>query len=129
MSHPPPLHDVLLSSADLKERRLLFAELLEAGYEVMPVESIVDAIRALLLGVVKPPLILLDVHGDPQATPEQVEHLLAASAGVPLVLIVGALDRELWKPLYSRVAALLRRPITIGQIVATVRQIKAPAVG
>jgi hypothetical protein len=31
-----PLHDVLLSSADLEERRLLFAELREAGYPVVP---------------------------------------------------------------------------------------------
>lgn len=121
-----PPHDVLLASADLEERRLLYAELREAGYEVMPVEGIRDAVRALLLGVVRPPLVLLDLHGDPQATRERVEQVLALLRDVPLVLIVGGIGGDLWEPLRPRVAALLRRPIHLGEIVDVVRRIYAP---
>jgi DNA-binding NtrC family response regulator len=121
-----PLHDVLLASADLEERRLLYAELREAGYEVMPVEGIRDAVRALLLGVVRPPLVVLDLHGGPQATHKGVDDLLALLRDVPLILIVGRIGSEIWEPLRPRVAALLRRPIHVGEIVDVVRRISPP---
>jgi DNA-binding NtrC family response regulator len=120
------LHDVLLASADLEERRLLYAELREAGYEVMAVEGIRDAVRALLLGVVRPPLVLLDLHGDPQATHKGVDDLLALLRDVPLILVADSIGNELWEPLRPRVAALLRRPIHVGEIVDAVRRISPP---
>jgi DNA-binding NtrC family response regulator len=120
------LHDVLLASADLEERRLLYAELREAGYEVMAVEGIRDAVRAVLLGVVRPPLVVLDVHGDPDAAERRGEDLLAVLRGVPLVVIVGGVGGEAWEPLRPRLAALLRRPIRVGEIVEAARRIVPP---
>ena len=77
---------------------------------------------ALLRSSVEPRLILLDVQGDEQATPQSVEHLLTLISGVPLILVVGSIDRSLWESVQPRVAALLARPITIGKIIETVKQ-------
>jgi DNA-binding NtrC family response regulator len=123
MSQGSPLSEVLLSSADLEERRLLYAEIREAGYQIMPVESILDALRAVLLKVAQPTLVVLDVHDDPEGTRDHVEQLLALLPGVPLVLMVGGGSAEIWEPLRPHVAALLRRPIRIGEIVDVVRRI------
>ena len=40
--------------------------------------------------------------------------------GVPLIVVVGALDIASWEPLRPHVAALLRRPISVGEIVDVV---------
>ncbi|HUE17002.1 MAG TPA: hypothetical protein VMR25_22685 [Planctomycetaceae bacterium] len=122
MTGRPARRDVLLVAADLTERRLLFAELLEACYEMMPVPGMGLALGALLQGSVEPRLILLDVQGDEQATPQSVEHLLTLISGVPLILVVGSIDRSSWESVQPRVAALLARPITIGGIIETVKQ-------
>lgn len=126
---PPPRRDLLLSSADLEERRLLLAELMEAGYEVLAVPGLLFATRAILLRIVAPPLMVLDVHGDERATPEHVERLLDLAEGVPIVLVVGALRSESWEPLRPRVAAWLRRPLSVGDVVDAVRRIVPPGGG
>ena len=122
MTARPERRDVLLVAADLNERRLLFAELLEAGYDVMPVPGMALALGAVLQGSVVPRLILLDVRGDEHATPKSVEHLMTLISAVPVILVVGSIDRSLWEPVQPRVAAMLARPITIGKIVETVKQ-------
>ena len=127
MGQTPEPRDVLLIAADLNERRLLFGELLEAGYDVLPLPGLAPALGTFLQHAVAPRLILLDVQGDEHATPKSVEHLAALSPGVPLILIVGSIDKALWDPLDRGVAALLHRPITIGQIVETVKQTLAAA--
>jgi hypothetical protein len=53
-------HALLLAAADLEERRLLLAELLEAGYQVAPVPGLEFAVRAMLGRSVRPSAILLD---------------------------------------------------------------------
>ncbi len=125
IQQPPPC-DLLLSSADLEERRLLLAELMEAGYQVLAVPGLVYAIRALLLKIVAPPLVLLDVHSDEQATPQEVERLMELARGSPVVLVVGALGSEAWGPLRPRVAAWLRRPVSVGEVVDAVRRLTPP---
>jgi DNA-binding NtrC family response regulator len=119
----PEKRDVLLIAAELGERRLLFGELLEAGYDVLPVAGFASALGLLLQHAVVPRLILLDVQGDEHATPESVEHLLGLIPRARLLLLVGAIDAALWKPLEGRVAAVLHRPITIGRAVEAVQQI------
>lgn len=118
----PPERALLLVGAELQERRLLYAELLEAGYEVLPLPGLLYAIRAMLLGKLAPPLIVVDVYGDDYGLPEHVEALIKTAPSVPVVLVIGAIGHEAWQPLRGRVAALLQRPITIGQIVDAVRQ-------
>jgi DNA-binding NtrC family response regulator len=122
----PEKRDVLLVAAELSERRLLFGELLEAGYDVLPVAGFVSALGLLLQHAVSPRLILLDVQGDEHATPESAEHLLGLIPEVRLLLLVGVIDAALWQPLEGRVAAVLHRPITIGRVVEAVQEILLP---
>jgi DNA-binding NtrC family response regulator len=122
MTEGPERCDVLLIAADLNERRLLYGELLEAGYDVLAVPGLAVALGALLQRSVEPRLILIDVRDDPEATPNTVEHLLTLVPAVPLILVVGSIDRSAWETLRSRVAAWLARPITIGKIVEIVKQ-------
>lgn len=118
-----PRRDLLLIAADWQSRALTLAELQEAGYEVMAVPGLRYGLRALRRGLVVPPLIVLDVHADAEATPERAAQVLALAPGVPLVLIVGAFERAQWASLRPRVAAWLTRPITVGEVVATVRRL------
>ncbi len=116
------MNDLLLIAADDEERRLLFAELREAGYAVLPVPGLGYALRKLSLRAVAPPLILLDAHDDPFAIPIHVVRLISLAGRAPLILVVGAIGLARWEPLRPKVAALLSRPIRIGEIVAVVRK-------
>jgi len=127
MSDEGARRDVLLVAAELEERRLLYGELLEAGYNVLPVPGYAAALGVLLQRSVEPRLIVIDVRGDEHATPQSVEYLMKLAPTVPLLLLVGAVDKSLWEPLKSRVAGLLVRPITIGAIVDTIRRMLPPA--
>lgn len=102
---------------------MLFGELLEAGYDVQPSPGLAQALAVLLQDTVVPRLIVLDVQGDEHATPQSVERLLSLTPGIPLILIVGTIDKAHWAPLESRVAAVLHRPITIGKIVEAVKRV------
>jgi DNA-binding NtrC family response regulator len=104
-------------AADWQSRALTLAELQEAGYEVTAVPGLRYALAALAHHRLAPALILLDVHGDDDATPERVGDLRALAPGVPLVLVVGAFEQEVWEPLRNHVAVLLRRPVTVGALV------------
>jgi CheY-like chemotaxis protein len=118
-----PCRDVLLIAADLGERRLLYGELLEAGYEVLPVPGMALALGRLLQHSVEPRLVLLDAHEDPEATPQAVRYLLTLAPGIPLVPVLGSINRDQWEPIADQVAALLVRPITIGKIIEAVQRI------
>jgi DNA-binding NtrC family response regulator len=111
----------------LNERRLLFGELLEAGYDVSPSPGFAPALGVLLQNAIVPSLIVLDVQGDEHATPKSVEHLLTLKPGIPLILIVGKVNKALWDSLESRVVATLHRPLTIGGIVEAIRKALADA--
>jgi flagellar biosynthesis protein FlhG len=117
------MNDLLLIAADDEERRLLFAELREAGYPVLPVPGLGYAMRMLSLRAVAPSLILLDAHDDPFARPVHVGRLAALASGTPVILVVGAIGMAWWEPLRPKLAALLGRPIRIGEIVDAVRKI------
>jgi hypothetical protein len=122
MNGPSPEKcDVLLIAAQLGERRLLLGELIESGLDVHPVPGYPAALGKLLQHAIEPRLTLFDVQGDEHATPQSVEHLAGLNPGL-LVLIVGSIDKELWEPLAGRVAELIHRPISIGQIVEYVKQ-------
>jgi CheY-like chemotaxis protein len=119
----PEQRHILLIAADMNERRLLYGQLLESGYDVLPLPGMVRALAALLPHSIQPRLILLDVQGDEAATPQSVEYLKSLAPDIPLIAIVGSIDRELWQPLETGVATLLHRPITVARIVAAVEQI------
>jgi DNA-binding NtrC family response regulator len=113
--------DVLLIAADLEERRLMLAELLEAGYRVSPVPGMAYANRWLHSSPA-PPLVLIDAYGDDAATPAGVQSLLGRCRDSRFVLIVRAADRPHWEVLRRQTAALLRRPISIDEVIEAVRR-------
>ena len=115
--------DILLSSADWQSRTLILAELQELGYDVMAVTGMRYAISAALKGLVDPPLLIIDVHGDESATPEDVRGLMTLFRGRPLILLVPVFDQARWEPLRGEVARYFRRPIRIGDVVQAVQQL------
>jgi len=105
------VHTVWVINADHWPRALLRGELIEHGFDAVGFETVGDASDALLM---RPPdIIVIDVHGQP--IPQAVNLL---RIGVPVIVIAGATDvQELpdvdW-------AAVLRRPVSIGEIVDVV---------
>ncbi len=118
-----PRYDLLLIAADLEERRLLFAELLEAGYTVLPLSSLIYAIRLMRAGTIATSLILLVAYGDDGTIAARVEDLLRLASGSRLILVVGSIESERWETWRNRVAALLYRPISVGEIVDVVHAV------
>jgi len=118
--------DILLSAADWQSRTLILAELQELGYEVMAVPGVRYAIQAALKGLVDPPLLIIDVHHDPDATYENVEGLLSLFPERPVILLVGVFEQRQWEPLRGRVTHLFRRPIRIGDVVGLVKALAPP---
>ncbi len=112
--------DILLSSADWQSRTLILAELQERGYPVMALPGVRYAIRAALQGLIDPRLLLIDVHGDPSATPEEVQGLLSLFPERPAMLLVGVFDEARWAPLRAHVTRFFRRPIRVGDVVEAV---------
>ena len=126
MADPPSVelrHDLLLSSADWQSRALILAELQELGYEVMAVPGVAYAINAILKGLDDPPLLLIDVYRDPEATPEKVRGLISLLPERPVILLAGTFDRERWLPLCEEVARCFLRPIRIGDVIDAVRDL------
>jgi DNA-binding NtrC family response regulator len=114
--------DVLLVAADREKRSLLLAELQEAGFDVVSMPGLRYALRALFPQRVRPRLILLDEDGDPDATPGYVEQIPRLVPGVPLLVIAGAFGMAAWQPMQDRDVEILRRPLTVGNVVEAVRR-------
>ena len=116
-------HDLLLAAADWQSRALILAELQELGYQVMAVPGVEYAINAILRGLNDPPLLLIDVHHDPDATPEQVRGLLSLVPDRPVILMVGIFGRARWEPLRGEVTRYFQRPVRIGDVIAAVQEL------
>lgn len=92
-------------------RALLRAELLERGFDAVGYLAVRDAIDAVLE---RPPdAIVVDLLGQPMPV---VERLL--QIGVPVLVIGGALELQDLPP--GPWAAILKRPVSIGEIAETV---------
>lgn len=122
----PMRPDVLLIAADWQSRVLTLAELQETGYDVAAAPGLRVALNALAHHRISPALVLLDAAGDEEAAPARVEDVMALAPGVPVVLVIGALDRAAWEPLRAEVAALFVRPVTVGALVEAVQRIAPP---
>lgn len=114
---------ILLVSAQWRSRAFLLAELQEAGYDATALPWLSSAVRALMTGRVRPKLILLDVTSDPEASLDRVQQVLRIARGASVALLVGAYDVERFASLREEVAAWLSRPIRVGRILATVREL------
>ena len=116
-------YDLLLVARDWRTRAYTLAELKERGHEVTAVPGVKFAIEVLERGQLAPPVVILDVHDDPDASPAAVDRLLALAPGKPLVLIVGVHQRSSWERVGREAAAWLIRPVSIGDVVAAVERL------
>jgi DNA-binding NtrC family response regulator len=115
--------DLLLVAGDWQSRALVLAELQEAGYEVNAQAGLRQALNHLAQHPEHPPLVILDLHGDEFATPETVDALLRLLAGAKLILIVGVYAERVWDRFATEGNIVLRRPVTVGEIVHQVKRI------
>jgi DNA-binding NtrC family response regulator len=101
-------------------RAALRAELLERGYEAVGFRRILHALARLEdAGVARPAVVVLELRGQPQAVSTALLGALAET-GLPVILLGGAV--ELGDPSLAGLsaAAVLRRPFTVGDVVAAV---------
>lgn len=111
----PPERPILVISPDWRTRALLAAQLGETtGCEVLSAPAPNEGRLLLRLIGVLPALLVVDAGQE--LTAEEVERLLDALSTVPAVLVVSALRRTSFAPLAQRCAAVLVRPVSIGQI-------------
>lgn len=100
--------------ADHWPRAMLRAELIEHGFDAVGYETVSDAIESLPM---RPPdVIVVDVRGQPMPQAAKLPRI-----GVPVIVVAGLADvHDLpdvdW-------AAVLRRPVAIGEIVDVVNDV------
>lgn len=114
---PPPR--VLVVSTEQWPRALLRAELRDAGYDAIGATTLSRALRHPSGDVERGPVRLIVVDaGAAAADLAALEHTRRCYPGIRLVLIgrAGVAPSGPW-------AATLQRPVTIGDIVATVRRL------
>ena len=95
-------------------RALIYAELLERGYEVEGFENCVDASLALESRFsARPHLILLELVDQP---PVPICFEAFENAGIPIILLGGS--QELTEEVLSRFksSVILKRPYSIGEV-------------
>jgi DNA-binding NtrC family response regulator len=110
---------VWLIDADHWPRALLRAELIERGYDAIGFATLDEAIvRLARERPLRPGLVLIDLAG--QELTRGAVALLSAGDVVPVIGLVGAVEAAEAQRLGF--TALLRRPLSLGQIADAVRR-------
>jgi hypothetical protein len=110
---------VWIISSDHWPRACLRAELIERGYDATGFVALKDAVdRLMAVPSRRPALLVIDLRG--QIVDDILRNLLSRQ-GIPVLAInnaayVGGDD-------YGRVAAVLRRPITLGSIAEAIERL------
>lgn len=103
--------------ADRHFRRLVYAQLLEEGCEVLALPSLRVALAHLLRGGEAARVTVLDLEGqEPPATAGEVADLRQISGGAPLVLCGGGLHGAILHDASLAPAAVLARPFSVGEV-------------
>jgi CheY-like chemotaxis protein len=112
---------VLVVDDDLTTRLLLNATLTRVGYTVTTAASGMEALAWLYATPAPPCVILLDVLMPGMTGWELLARLRAdaAMAAIPVVVITGAVEREIGGPLRD-VVAVIAKPIDVGALLAVV---------
>ena len=102
-------------------RANLRAELIERGYDATGYIALGPVLSALRRTATRKPLVLVvDLHGQSVSEPDFKE--LAAS-DVPVVLIEGSVESQLEGVSARQWAAVLKRPVTLGEVADLVERI------
>jgi hypothetical protein len=116
--------DVLILATEWPERALVRAQLIEAGYEAVAIDAWPPP-RVYRRADMKPRVMVIDLCGlpEPRATLAGVPLLLAPDR----VLILTAVGTVAVDELFRDGFHVLRRPVTVGEIVAAVSRLLAAA--
>ncbi len=112
---------VFVISKDWTLRVTVRAELREAGIEALGMESVDDAARTLAHGNT-PSAIVLDAAAEEDAAPSAKAALNHLAKRVPVVVVASRVEPA---PPLKGAAALLYRPVRVGDIVARVKELLA----
>jgi len=110
--------NLLLVEADGLLRALIEAELKEAGHQVTAFASVGEALTAA--GWLPHDLAIVDAVGQDK---NDLDRLAGLCRATRVLLCAGAFDLEAVTKAELPVVALLRRPLSIGHLVAAVRQV------
>ena len=113
--------EVVLVSPDLKTRSFLRAQLLEEGLRVSAFQSLEDARQWLFIGGRVPSLLVMDVWRNPPSRGD-IGMLVDVSDRSPVLFLAGA--RERLPEGLEQIGEVMRRPLSIREIVARVRSTK-----
>lgn len=117
---------ILLVSARWQTRALLAAQIGETSErDVVSAAGVTEALGLIKLGGVDPALMVVDAGQ--QLSVEDVERLMEAKRGAPVVLVVSRLRREAFEALCDSAAATLVRPVSIGRVAWTVVEVLGDA--
>jgi DNA-binding NtrC family response regulator len=109
-------------------RALLAAQIGETSErDVVSAAGVNEALGLIKLGGVDPVLMVVDAGQ--QLSVEDVERLMEAKRGMPVLLVVSRLRRDPFEALRDSTAATLVRPVSIGRVARTVRQVLDEAAG
>jgi hypothetical protein len=117
---------IVVISAKWQTRALLAAQIGEmVERDVLSAPGVNEALGLVKLGGVDPAVIVVDAGQ--QIGVEDVERLVEAKQGTPVVLVLSRLRRQAFERLCGRCAASLVRPVSIGRIARTVGQVLGDA--
>ncbi len=122
---------ILLIAAPWRSRAYILAELQEQGYEVRALPGIHLALGYLIRRpAIRPALVILDTEKDPDLTWERVRDLLEITNPAPWLIITSGVRPLSW-PLgeHARRVHVLKRPVSIGQIVEKAKALLESAQG
>jgi DNA-binding NtrC family response regulator len=113
---------ILVVSAKWETRTLLVAQIGEmVERNVISAAGVNEALGLIKLGGIDAALMVVDTGQ--QISVGDVERLIEAKRGTPVVLVVSRLRREAFQELRGSAAAILARPVSIGRIAQTVNQV------
>ncbi|NPA91990.1 MAG: hypothetical protein GXO55_11205 [Chloroflexi bacterium] len=118
------LQPILLIATPWRSRAYILAELQERGYEVRALPGIHLALGYLIRRPqVRPALVILDPEGDPDFSREKIRDLLEITDPAPWLVITSGIRPISWPELtQSDRVQLIKRPVTIGDIIRQVEQ-------
>jgi len=120
-AHPDEQPLVWIVDCEQWPRASLRAELIERGYDTVGYIALGPVLSALHgTSTRKPRVLVVDLRGQSVAEPD-FEKL--ATADVPIVLIGGSVELQHPGVAVRKWAAVLKRPITLGEIADEVRRI------
>lgn len=108
--------------AEMRPRSLMVAELEERGLSVCTWPDAAATLRALLTGEAEARVVVLDLGGEADLSPEQAVQVARALDGRRLILLMSAYRSERYAEVRCHAHAVLVRPFRVGDVVRAVEE-------